>query len=225
MEFREGVTLGTNRVFNPPFMNGAGCCKTVEDVCKLSRSLAGAIVLGSFTKEERPVNPGNVWWVGPHGEALNSLGMPNGGESYLDAHLPEMVQIAHDAGKVFVVNVAEFTPSGYAELAATALKGGADAVELNLGCPNVVHGDGSRKPIPSYDPDITGEIISVVQKEVGRNTPVWIKVSPLEPELLKKCAAVIAEDPIVKAVTAINTVPCAYGMDKNGKSVIGVGLA
>ena len=226
MEFqKDGIRIGTNCLFDPPFMNGAGCCKTVDHVRKLSRSLAGAIVVGSITKEERSGNSGNVFWAS-NGAALNSLGMPNGGAPYLKANLREMVQIAHDAGKALVVNVAGFNPEEYVELTALALELGADAVEENLGCPNVVQGDGSRKPIASFDPGVMNRIISLIEIIVGKDAPIWIKVSPYsDPGLLKKCAAIISELPVVKVVTAVNTFPSAYGLDKNGKSIIGVGHA
>ncbi len=225
MEFPQGVYLGCKHPLVPPLMNGGGCCKTVDHVRELSRSLAGAILIGSFTKEERMGNSGNVWWVGS-GAALNSLGMPNGGEDYLKAHLSEMVTIAHDAGKILVVNVAGDNSEEYASLTALSFDLGADAVEENLGCPNVVKDDGSRKPIASFDIAVMEEIISTVQREVGREAAVWVKVSPYsDPDLLKKSSAVISVYEVVKAVTAVNTFPSAYGLDDHGNPVISVGLA
>ena len=225
MEFREGVFLGMKRPLSPPLMNGGGCCKTVEHVKELSRSLAGAILVGSITTEERTGNPGDVWWVG-NGAALNSLGMPNGGSKYLADNLWEMVAIAHGAGKALVVNVAGFNPNQYALLAGDSFERSADAVELNLGCPNVVKSDGSRKPIASFNLEVMEEIISVVQFEVGKDAPVWVKVSPYsDPELLKGAAAILLRYSVVKAVTAINTFPNAYGLSDTGRSVISVGFA
>jgi dihydroorotate dehydrogenase len=163
MEFREDVYLGMRHRLYPPLMNGGGCCKTVEHVEELSQSLAGGIVLGSFTKDDRPGNIGNVWSV-ENGTGLNSLGMPNKGRDYLEEHLPEMVAIAHDREKALIVNVAGFNPSEYAILAATAFNKGADAVELNLGCPNVLTSDGARKPIASFNLEVMEEIICTVKK-------------------------------------------------------------
>jgi dihydroorotate dehydrogenase (fumarate) len=200
MEFSENVFLGMKRRLSPPLMNGGGCCKTVEHVRELSQSLAGGIVIGSFTKEQRDGNPGNVWWVGS-GVALNSLGMPNGGKQYLLDHLKEMVAIAHDAGKVLIVNVAGFNTLEYCELAGACLNLGADAVELNLGCPNVVVGT-ARKPIASFDMDVMCDILFHVSSIVGKSAPIWMKVSPYsDPELLKKAASVVQGFPLVKAVT------------------------
>lgn len=227
MEFRKDVHLGivARLPLDPPLMNGGGCCKTVDHVRLLSRSLAGAIVVGSFTKEERSGNPGNVWWVG-NDAALNSLGMPNGGSQYLKNNLKEMVDIANDAGKALVVNVAGFAPEEYALLTALALEEGADAVEINLGCPNVVKTDGSRKPIASFNLEVMEEIVTLVEQEVGGTSPIWVKVSPYsDPELLKGAATVLLRHQVVKTITAINTFPSAYGLDSKGKPVITVGFA
>jgi len=224
MEFRQDVHLGMTRALTPPLGNGGGCCKTVADVRELSRSLAGAIVLGSITREARLGNAGDVWWVG-QGAALNSLGMPNGGSNYLKRHLREMVEIAHDAGKALVVNVAGFHPKEYAELTAQALELGADAVEENLGCPNILD-DGERKPIFAFDLEAIDEIISLIERQAGASAPIWLKVSPhSDPSLLRKSADVIARHEAVKAVTAINTFPNAYGLDDAGRPVISAGLA
>ncbi|HEY6292399.1 MAG TPA: dihydroorotate dehydrogenase [Terriglobia bacterium] len=224
MEFQPDVHLGMTRAATPPLFNGGGCCKTVADVRELARSLAGAVLLGSITKEPRLGNAGDVWWVGDVA-ALNSLGMPNGGAAYLKQHLREMVAIAHGAGKALVVNVAGFQAQEYAELTALALEQGADAVEENLGCPNIVE-DGGRKPIFSFDLAAIDEIVSLIEREVGTSAPIWIKVSPhSDPDLLRRSAAVIARREVVKAVTAINTFPNAYGLDDSGKAVISCGLA
>jgi dihydroorotate dehydrogenase (fumarate) len=225
MEFREDVYLGTKIQISPPLMNGGGCCKTIEHVKELSQSLAGAVLVGSITMKERSGNAGDVFWAGED-VALNSLGMPNGGLIYLFRYLPEMARIVHEAKKALIVNVAGFNADEYASLAGEALRCGADAVELNLGCPNVVKDDGSRKPIASFDLEVMSDILSAVESHVGRNAPVWVKVSPYsDPGLLKEAAAVLLLYPVVKAVTAINTFPNAYGLKGNGKPIIDVGFA
>jgi dihydroorotate dehydrogenase (fumarate) len=224
MEFRQDVRLGMARPIVPPLLNGGGCCKTIVDVRELSSCLAGAVLVGSITMEPRLGNEGEVWWVG-QGAALNSLGMPNGGIGYLKESLPQMVEIAHDAGKALVVNVAGLRTEEYAVLAGVALEHGADAVEANLGCPNVLE-DGRRKSIFSFDLAAIDEILARIQQEAGKSAPVWLKVSPYSDSgLLGKAAQIIAGYDVVKAVTAVNTFPNAYGFDESGRSAIGVGLA
>jgi dihydroorotate dehydrogenase len=225
MEFREDVCLGMKRPISPPLMNGGGCCKTVEDVEKLSRSTAGTIVGGSYTMEGGSGNPGDVWWV-EDDTGLNSLGMPSGGRKYMRDRFPEMVAIAHDAGKQFIANVAGSTPEEYAILTETALELGADAAEENLGCPNVLKGNGSRKPIASFNPETTERILDLLETRVGKEAPIWIKVSPYsDPELLRIVGGIILRYRVAKAVTAINTFPRAYGFNEKGKSAISVGFA
>jgi len=226
MEFRTDVHLGMKRSLSIPLMNGGGCCKTVEHVKTLAESpLQGAIVGGSFTYEERSGNSGDVFWANDN-VALNSLGMPNGGRNYLSDNIREMVAIAHNTGKAFVVNVAGFNPEEYAILAEIALQGGADAVELNLGCPNVIKDGGSRKPIASFDAEVTHGILVTVEQRIGKSAPVWVKLSPYsDPGQLKRTSIVLLQHPIVKVAVVVNTFPNAYGLKDNGKPIIGVGLA
>lgn len=241
MEFPENVTLGMTAALDPPIMNGAGCCKTVADVIEMSKSPAGGIVVGSYTKARREINPGNTFWYGEFASE-NSLGMPNDGEDYVEKNMPEMVRIAHDAGKKFIANVAEFTPEGYADMVELVLACGADAVEINAGCPNVVKGEGKRKPIVSFNLELIDEILTLVERRVGATRAIWWKSSPYsDPEMRERVARVIAfknmlrelsriEDApekrlLVKAVTNVNTYPNGYGVDTNGRPLIGVGFA
>ena len=224
MEFATDVTLGLKNPLNPPLMNGAGCIKTTEDVREASQSPVGAIVTGSFTVEPRDGNPGETFWPGRE-SFLNSLGLPNRGIPYLEENLPEMVEICHDAGKQLVVSVAGFSTDEYVELTRLCKRLRADGVELNLGCPNIVQKDGSRKTIPSYNEELFGRIINNVTYMSGFS-PLWAKVSPIfDGEQIKRFADILVRHSSVKAVTVMNTVPNCYSVDDNGKSRITVGLA
>ena len=224
MEFKD-IFLGLKNPLKPPLMNGGGCVKTVEHVKEMSRSSTGAIIAGSFTVDARDGNSGDVWWY-ENGVGLNSLGMPNGGGAYLFGNLKEMVTIAHDHGKALVVNIAGFTPDEYGHLAALCCLRGVDAVELNLGCPNIVKEGGGRKPIASYNVEFTHGVLIEVSMVVKNEFPVWVKFSPIfDSQLLLEQARIVSSYPMVKAVTAINTVPNAYATDCRGKSHITLGLA
>lgn len=72
-----------------PIMNAAGPeCKKLEDVESLARSSVAAVMVGSITLEERPGNPGNVYWQSPTGFSLNSLGLPCPNVEYYKHNLP-----------------------------------------------------------------------------------------------------------------------------------------
>jgi dihydroorotate dehydrogenase len=77
-------------------MNGAYIdSKNFEDIKRLADSSAHALVVGSISVEPRDPNPVHGYWR--HREkflALNSFGMPNGGLSYFEQYLPEMVKLA-----------------------------------------------------------------------------------------------------------------------------------
>lgn len=209
-----------------PLMNAAGTCKFLEEVSRLARSAASAILVGSITLEARPGNSGNVYWAGPM-FSLNSLGMPNPGARYYDEQLPAMVERAHDAGKPLFVSVAGFTPAEYGDLASLVLERGADAVELNLGCPNVWH-EKEQKPIACFDPSLVAEIMRRVENGVGAEARVAIKISPFsDPSALLEVARVIQGYRVAKAVTTTNTFPNAFCYDESGQPLIspGGGLA
>lgn len=199
-----------------PLMNAAGTCKKIEDVQELARSATAAIMLGSITLEPREGNSGNVYWAGD-GFSLNSLGLPNPGAQYYRRYLPEMADCAHRADKPLWVSVAGLEMGDYAKLTEIALQGGADAVELNLGCPNVWH-EGDQKRIACFDWNMVAEILARVTRVVGVDVVVGIKVSPFsDPFNLERVGKVIGQSQLVKFVTAINTHPNAFALDTVGK--------
>jgi len=209
-----------------PLMNAAGTCKLVEEVNQLSRSATSAVLVGSITVDERPGNSGNVYWAGTM-FSLNSLGLPNPGARYYHQHLPAMVARAREAGKPLLVSVAGFSPEEYAELAGLALDRGADGVELNLGCPNVWHGDRQER-IACFDPSLVAAILQGVEERVGAEARVSVKISPFsDPCALVEVARVIEEHRVAKAVTTTNTFPNAFTYDDSGQPTIspGGGLA
>jgi dihydroorotate dehydrogenase (fumarate) len=204
-----------------PVMNAAGTCKTVEDVERFARSAVAAIVIGSITLEARNGNPGNVYWAAP-AYSLNAPGLPNRGAVFYREALPGMAGAAHAAGKPVVLSIAGFSPAEYRSLATVAVEGGADVIELNLGCPNVWT-EGLQKRMASFDPPGITTIVEEVAAVAG-GRPVGIKLSPFsDPEMLAQAARVIERLP-VRYVTASNTFPNAMAVDPTGAPMIGVGF-
>lgn len=204
-----------------PLMNAAGTCKSLEDVIAMARSAVSGVTVGSITLESRDGNSGDVYWM-CRGYSVNSLGMPNHGKPYYQAFLPEMVAVVHGAGKPLAVSVAGFNPDEYGQLADVAVEGGADFVELNLGCPNV-WANGEQKPIPSFDPEGIRQIINNANGLEDRR--IGVKLSPYsDPGKLAEVAAALNELPI-SYVVSCNTFPNTLVLDRDNKPVIGVGLA
>lgn len=193
---------------NPGVMNGAcSVAKTPEDVAALAKTPIGAIVVGSITVDKRDGNPEPRWYPGAD-FSLNSFGMPNGGFDYYEKTLPELVSIAHSAGKKLILSVAGFNVGEYGKLAGLADKSGVDYVELNLGCPNVTIG-GKQKPIASFDTGYITEILALVSYTT--KLPLFIKLSPYSnPAELKKVAELLSTYENVAAVVTSNTFPNSY---------------
>jgi dihydroorotate dehydrogenase (fumarate) len=202
-----------------PLLNAAGTAKSQDDVARLARSPVAAVTLGSITKEPRAGNAGEVY-ASRAGYAVNALGMPNRGAGFYREALPEMVQTAHAAGKPLIVSVAGFSTEEYGELASVAADGGADLVELNLGCPNVWD-DGEQKRIMSFDPELVAEALRAAS---GAGAPVGVKLSPLsDPVLLAEVAAAAAEAG-ARFVVSCNTFPNGLALRTDGRPAVDVGF-
>lgn len=153
------ITLGDIEL-SSPIMNAAGIVKSYEDVVKFAKSSVSAVVVGSITVEPRAGNSGTTYYIG-NGYSLNSLGLPNPGMEYYKSHLKDMLSVCHDNGKPLILSVAGFTLEDYATLCVLAAEKNVDALEVNLGCPNVWD-DGKQHEIWSYNYSLVEEIAACV---------------------------------------------------------------
>lgn len=209
----------TPEAIDPPVMNAAcSVAKTLEDVEALCATHAGAVVVGSVTVEPREGN-NEPRWYSDEICALNSFGMPNGGEEYYRENLPDMVARAHEADKLFGLNIAGFDKSEYVKLAQMADETGVDFVEVNFGCPNVSE-DGHQKPIVSFDLETMHSITKGVSQVTDK--PIRLKLSPYSnPAELNQTAEMIGDLPVGGVVTS-NTFPNGLMME-NGEPVLNAG--
>ncbi len=206
--------------------NAAGWAKTVEHVRQLAEvPYLTEIVVGSFTVEPREGNLGGTNFATlPDGTGVNSLGMPNGGIPYLERHLPEMVVIAHSAGKKLIVNIGGFNPAEFRTLAEVATGYDVDGIEVNLGCPNIWD-DGAQKPIFAWDTKTLRTALANVILVCRRHTSIRAKLSTYDhdAELRKQVASTIQEfDGSLHAVVCCNTKPKFKPLDDSGKPILGV---
>jgi dihydroorotate dehydrogenase (fumarate) len=213
-------TMVAGMTLEHPLMNAAGMAKTVGDVERLARSASSAIVIGSYTMDPRMGYAGTTYGTDSISEntffSLNALGLPNPGIEYLENYLPEMATIAHQTDKPLIVSIVGFSPQEYELLAECAFDGGADMVEINLGCPNVWEGHFQNK-IPSFSPPAVAEVLHSVWKAGHRNPqkPICIKLSPFsDPMLLPIIARTISICPYIQCVTAVNSFPNAFAFDQ-----------
>ncbi len=235
--------------FNNAFrvMPGAGIAKTIEDVKALLKNKdITIIVFGSITVLGRNGNDGNQMYIDPKGEfTVNSVGMTNLGKEKYKTVLREIVELVHEAGKKLVVSIAAVQSyKEYSELLQFCIECGADGVELNFGCPNVVDG-GTSHAIPSFDPENLRITLEYIENEFGGTVPipVWVKISPLihehtmvrtvasskpieytfalNKDLAKKVCDVLNGFNFIKAVVCCNTIGNVCALDETGKPMIG----
>lgn len=209
------MKLNISEIF--PVGNAAGWCKTVDEVRNLARSVVEVIMVGSVTVPERPGNPGNTFAI-----PLNSLGLPNMGIEKLKEIGPEMVRIAHEAGKKIILSIAGFDPKEYRQLARAAQEMGFDGIEINLGCPNVADG-GKRKPIASLDLRLTEEIVGLSSSAMKMHDPdffVSVKMSPMSNPLQIIDTAELLAHCNIDAIVTQNTFPNALLFNEDGTPTI-----
>jgi dihydroorotate dehydrogenase (fumarate) len=208
--------------------NAAGFIKTLEQVQAACKGAATEITVGSITIEELLGNQSDPGYSQPpyyyhpaFGWSVNSLGLPNMGLEKICIELPEMVRIAHAAGKTLRVSVAGFKPEQYATLTAECFALGADEIELNMGCPNTWKSSGEQKAIPSYDPRLAQEILYRTRDAIPSGRKVGVKISPvLELTILTPLAHFFRESRIVNKVIGCNTIPNRDPRDETGRYAI-----
>ena len=136
---------------------------------------------------------------------LNAVGLGNPG---IEEFILEIQEIKK-AGIILIVSVFGDTNEAYLEVAQKAIKGGADAIEINISCP---HAEVSSIGI---DKDLTYEIVSMLKKEIS--VPLFVKLNPNVTNIGE--IALAAEKGGADGVVAINTL-AALAIDVNTRRPI-----
>lgn len=183
-----------------PVMIASGMVKTLAELESAVNSSASAIVIGTLTGsfEERLGNPEPRWLYDPdRGYMVNAMGLPELGLRYYwehDLEFLRLLDLARERGKKIILSVAPLGDfeGDLQQLISLAGRWSVDAIELNLGCPNV-WGSGEQKAIASFDlAGMRRQINFVLNHWKGR---VGLKVSPYSNPLeLRATAQMIADD-------------------------------
>ncbi len=181
-------------ILRNPVMTGSGTFG-FGSVMALVRDLSrlGAVVVKSTSREPRLGND-TPRIVETPGGILNAIGLQNAGvENFITEKAPFLRQF----DVPIVVNLVGYSVEDYVFLADRLTQAGAaDALEINISCPNVKHGCDF-----AVDPKLTFELIS----EVRKVTPLTVitKLSPNVANVVPIAAA--AADAGTNAVSLINT--------------------
>jgi dihydroorotate dehydrogenase (NAD+) catalytic subunit len=125
---------------------------------------------------------------------LNAMGLPNPGISHFKEEMKEL----KSTGVPTILSIYGFSSEEFAEVAETAVKIGADAIELNVSCPHIKKAGAEI----GCDSLLLTEIVKEVKKKVAK--PVIVKLTPNVANIGEIAKA--AEKAGADAITAINTV-------------------
>jgi dihydroorotate dehydrogenase (NAD+) catalytic subunit len=176
------VTLAGVRLANPVIL-AAGTCGYVRELADaFALSRIGAVTTKSITAEPRD---GNAPWriIDSPAGMLNAIGLANVG---LDRFLAEKLPTARDLPCRLFGSVAGHCASEYTRVA-SAFDSAAEiaAVELNVSCPNTA--DGLQF---GEHPDALRALLAEV-KPCVRSKPLFVKLSPNAPDIVRMAAAAI----------------------------------
>jgi dihydroorotate dehydrogenase (NAD+) catalytic subunit len=154
---------------------------------------AGAVVTKSLGWEPRRGYP-NPTVVQVDCGLLNAMGLPNPGINHFGEELSELKK----GGVTTIVSIYGFSAEEFAKVAETAVKLGADAVELNVSCPHV---ENSGAEI-GCDCPLLAEVVDEVKKRVEK--PVFVKLTPNVADIGEVAGAAVQAG--ADAIIAVNTV-------------------
>lgn len=153
----------------------------LEDFCPPER--LGAVVTKGLSPLPRTGNPTPRIVETPAG-MLNAIGLQNiGVEAFSTDVLPQLQK----RGACVIVNVFGETEEQYlAVVARLEREEGVAAYELNVSCPNVKRGGMEF----GHDPKLLKSLVKGISASTTR--PIWVKLSPNAPDLLKTAEAAVA---------------------------------
>ncbi|HLD58730.1 MAG TPA: dihydroorotate oxidase [archaeon] len=195
------------------FLNASGPRDaSLAELEEIASSKAGAIVTKTATIDPRDGNPKPRYFENSNG-SLNSMGLPNlGYKEYV-----KMVPLLKKSGKPVIcsaLGMGEKSAEHFLEIAKAFFSAGADLVELNLSCPNVV-----GKPQAGYDFETTERIIKTVCAELD-SSKLIIKLPPYFDFCHFEQAAGIIKDYKIGSIACINSIGNALIVDSENEQAV-----
>jgi len=186
-----GLKLKNPTVLASGFLGISG--KLLKRVAKAG---AGAVTTKSIGKEPRKGHP-NPTVLEFDSWMMNAVGLSNPGYEKFKEEIP----IAKQGRVPVIASIFAGNPEEFAFLAKEMEGAKADAIELNISCPNLAPGEKIGEVI-GKDPDLSYEVVKAVKKSV--NIPVITKLTPNVNDI--KIIAEAVERAGTDIISAINTV-------------------
>jgi dihydroorotate dehydrogenase (NAD+) catalytic subunit len=219
MQPKLSVKIGRLKLKNPVLV-ASGTFGYAEEFAEfIDLKKLGAVVTKTITLKARPGNIPPRTCETPAG-MLNSIGLENPG---LEGFLEEKLPIIKKIGIPVIVSIAsEKDPEEFILLARRLDKiREADAIELNISCPNIRHSSASAgRRLISQDPRATYDLVSKVRKVTAKT--LITKLSPNVTDIAEIAQA--ARDAGSDALSMINTLTGMCIDVKTRRPKIGVGV-
>ena len=187
------VKIGSLELKNPVIVASGtfGSGEEYKDLVNLNK--LGALVTKSITLKPREGNPPPRLVETPSG-MLNSIGLQNDG---IDAFIKDKMPFLNKIKTAVIVSIAAHSIDDYAEIAGRfdRIKR-ADALEINISCPNVKGGLEFSK-----EPDSASAVVAAVKSETSK--PIITKLSPNVKDIGEIAMAV--QEAGSDAVSLVNT--------------------
>ena len=193
MDDRLATEIAGLKLANPTMLASGILGYTGLSLKSIIEAGAGAVVTKSMGLEPRTGYP-NPTVVQTDCGLLNAMGLPNPGISHFKDEMKEL----KSTGVPTILSIYGYSSEEFAKVAETAVKMGADAIELNVSCPHIKKAGAEI----GCDPLLLTEIVKEVKKRV--NIPVIVKLTPNVANIGEIAKA--AEEAGADAITAINTV-------------------
>jgi len=194
---------------NFPVFNASGVwCTTKEELEKLGKSEASAIVFKTMTLLPRQGNPKPRFFLGDD-FSVNSMGLPNLGINYYCQVVSDLKKYK----KPLIASIAGFSKSEFLVLFDKVNNASFDMVEVNLSCPNL-----EGKGLFAYDLKTSFSILKKIMKKTKKK--VGVKLPPyFERETIKK---VVQEFLKLKIdfVTLVNSYPLGCFIDVEKEEMV-----
>lgn len=182
-----------------PIIPASGCFGFGQEYAKYyDLNKLGSIMIKATTREPRFGNPTPRVAETPSG-MLNAIGLQNPGvDAVLSEKLPWLAQ--HFPDLPIIANVAGFSNEEYAYVSAQISKApNVKAIELNISCPNVDHGNAGL--LIGQVPELA--YAAVKASVEASDVPVYVKLTPSVADITTVARAV--EDAGASGLTMINT--------------------
>jgi len=196
MSSRLAVELAGLKLPNPTMLAAGILGLSAASLREAVKQGAGAVVAKSVCLESRSgyCNPA-VFQLDNCG-LLNAMGLPNPGARHFAQEIRDFKK--GESKAPIIASVFGFSADEFAKTAQILVKGGADAVELNVSCPHVKK-TGSEI---GQNPRMVSEVVRSVKHAVEK--PVFVKLTPNSADVAEVAEAAVGAG--ADAIVAINTV-------------------